>query len=187
MRRLLRALSDDVAEDIVSYDAAEDRAEHAQHGVPRGCRLALLGMVCCNMAHLVPKCESKLGLIVHQGHQLASDVNVAARDGESVFDRRIQRGEMISGRRIGNAGAHRDPASDGLDISAACAGLGASELGNQLRMLALRLGHVPRVQGAHGLCVQTRRQQGRGHRRGHQVPGTHGQFSSSISRRNVTH
>jgi len=63
-----------------------------------------------DVADLVAKREGQLRLIVHQGHQLASDVDVAARDGEGILDSRVQDGEAIGLRR--DAGISSDPASD---------------------------------------------------------------------------
>ncbi len=53
---------------------------------------------------------------------------------------------MIDLASIGGAGISRDTATDALDIGRARAGLGATELGDQLGMLARRLLDVARVE-----------------------------------------
>ena len=57
--------------------------------------LARLRVVGGDVADLMAEREGKLGLIVHQRHELARDVDVAARRREGVLDRRIEDREAI--------------------------------------------------------------------------------------------
>ena len=103
------------------------------------------------MADLVPKGEGKLGLIVHQPHQLARDIDEAARRREGILDGRIEHCEAIglgSDSRICG-----DAAPDGIDVARARPCFGAAELIDQLGMILLGFLDIPRIDPAHG-CLR---------------------------------
>ena len=50
------------------------------------------------LCDLVAKREGQFGLIVHQRHQLAGDVDVATGDREGILHRGIQDGETVGAR-----------------------------------------------------------------------------------------
>ena len=54
---------------------------------------ARLRVVRGDMAGLMAEHEGQLGLVVHHPHQLARDVDIAARRREGVLDRRVERRE----------------------------------------------------------------------------------------------
>jgi hypothetical protein len=99
-----------------------------------------------------PSTDGKLGLVVHQAHQLARDVDVAAGHREGVHHRRVQgrdrEGAVAAPRYPGRRG---DLASDRGDVVAARAGLGAAEFGNDLRMLLCGLARSALRNGARRL------------------------------------
>ena len=97
----------------------------------------------------MPEHESELGLIVHQRHQLAGDVNITARHGEGIFDRAVERGEAKRLARIGDARIGRDPPSDPFDIGRTSTGFGTAIFLDQFGVLALRLDHFALVQASH--------------------------------------
>ena len=139
-----------VAHDPGAKDRADDLAEHAQRAAPR-ISFARMGVVGGDMADLVAEREGELGFVVHQPHQLARDVDIAAGDRESVLDRRVERREVERLAGVGDAGICADAAADRFDVSRARAGLGAAELLDDRRMLALRLGDVLRIEIAEPL------------------------------------
>jgi hypothetical protein len=96
------------------------------------------------VADFVAENEGKLGLIVHQPHQLAGDVDVAPGVGEGVLDGRIQNGEAV--RVGGNSGMRRDTRADRLHVGGPRTSFGAAELLDQLRMLLRGLCDVALVQ-----------------------------------------
>src|SRR4051812_22108178 len=98
------------------------------------------------MPDLVAQGEGELRLIAHQGHQLSRDIDVAAGDRESVLDCRVERGEMERLSGGGDARISRDPAADRLDIGRAWSLLLAAQLLDDLGVVALRLGDVPRIE-----------------------------------------
>ncbi len=57
-------------------------------------RLALVRMIPGDVSDLVPEREGELGLIVHEGHQLAGDVNIAPGNRKSVLDRGVEGREV---------------------------------------------------------------------------------------------
>ena len=157
----LEPLADQAAERVVADDPSDDRAQHAEDRVARAGLLASAAVVSGDVASLVAEHEREFGFVAHQAHQLARDVDIAAGDREGVFDRRVQRREMIDLPGISGARLSGDTAPDGLDIIGAGTGLGAAELGHDGGVLLRRLGHVALAQRA-----QLRQRRGRDQRRG---------------------
>ncbi len=87
----------------IAEKTADDSAEHAKNRVALGIRLALLRMTRGDMADFVAEHAGQLSFVVHQGHQLARDVNIAAGDCEGVIDRRIEQRHGERRRRIRQA------------------------------------------------------------------------------------
>src|SRR3546814_18450130 len=75
---------------IVADRAAQHRAEHAENAVPRRRLLPLLAVLRRDMSDLVPQHARQFGLVVHQRHELAGDIDIAAGDREGVVDRRVE-------------------------------------------------------------------------------------------------
>ena len=130
--------------DAGAEDRTDDLPKHAER-IALGILLADMGVVGGDVADFVPERERELGLVVHQAHQLAGHVDIAAGNRERVFDRRIERGEMQCLTGIGDARIGADPPADRFDIGRARPGLRAAELLHELGMLALRLGDVLRA------------------------------------------
>ena len=122
--RDLGILLGEVAERTRTYNAAKDRAKHAEDGVAGGSGFSLLRMVCSNVTGLMTKDKGELRLIVHQTHQLASDVDIAARNGEGVFDRAVEGGEMIDLAGVVDPREAGDSPADALYIGCPRPGLG---------------------------------------------------------------
>ena len=78
-------------------------------------------------ADLMAEREREFRLVVHQRHQLARDVDVAAGHRERVLDGGVERREMERLAGVGEAGLSADAAADRLDISGARPGLRAAE------------------------------------------------------------
>src|SRR3546814_9508715 len=78
---------------IVADRAAQHRAEHAENAVPRRRLLPLLAVLRRDMSDLVPQHARQFGLVVHQRHELAGDIDIAAGDREGVVDRRVEQGD----------------------------------------------------------------------------------------------
>ena len=124
-------------------------------------------MIGRDMPDLMPKYEPELGFVVHQPHQLSRDVNIAPRNGERVFHRRVQRREPIRSLRIGNPGLDRDAATDAFDIARPGPGFRTTKLGNDLGMLLLCFRDI-RLPQAPGLrsCSDRRHDHRRGAQQG---------------------
>ncbi len=126
------------------------------------------------MPDLMSQREGELELIVHQRHQLARDVDVAAGRREGVLDRGIEHGEAVGARL--NAGISGDAAPDAVGIGRACPGFGAAELVEQLLVVLLRFLDIARVQAPAGAL--RRHYAGGGRHRGgaeQEEQGTHRQ------------
>ena len=143
-------LADDVGQS--AEDRTHDLAEHAPR-VSLRIFLSGAGMVGGDVAGLVAKREGEFGFIVHQGHQLARDVDVAARHRHRVLDRRVEHREVNRLPGVGDAGISRNPAADRCHIGRARASLGAPELFDDRGILALGLGDVARIEIARPLCA----------------------------------
>ncbi len=153
-------LRDIVRDRGAAENRADDLSEHAERIALR-ILLADVGMVGGDMRGLVAEREGELGLVVDDAHQLASDVDIAAGDGEGVLDRRINRRVMERLPRVRHAGDRADPAADELDIGRARTGLGPAQFLHDGGMLALSLGDVARVEVAcAGLGADERRTDG---------------------------
>ncbi len=153
-------LRDIVRDRGAAENRADDLSEHAERIALR-ILLADAGMVGGDMRGLVAEREGELGLVVDDAHQLASDVDIAAGDGEGVLDRRINRRVMERLPRVRHAGDRADPAADELDIGRARTGLGPAQFLHDGGMLALSLGDVARVEVAcAGLGADERRTDG---------------------------
>ena len=113
-----------------------------------------MGVVGGDVPDFVTKREGKLGLVVHDRHQLPRDVDVAARDGKSVLDRRVEGREMQRLAGIGDSRESADAAADRFHISCARSGFGAAELLDDLRTLPLRLGNVAGIEIAELLLLR---------------------------------
>ena len=89
--KLLGALRDQSAERIVANDRAEDRPQHAPDRVAVGCadRRAWC-VVGGDVPGFMADDERQLGFVVHDAHQLARDVDIAAGHGEGILDRAVQ-------------------------------------------------------------------------------------------------
>ncbi len=143
LRAGLEHLRDGIAQ-ASADDASEDRAEDSSDRAAPRIGFTGLGMIGRDMADFVPQREGQLRLIVHEAHQLARDVDIAARDRERILDRRVEHGEAIG------SGSHSrisgDPPPDAVDIGRARTGLRSPELGDHLRMVALRLLDIARIE-----------------------------------------
>ena len=168
-RKLLCALRDQPAERVVPDDGAKHRSKHAEDRIILRRRFARLRVVGGDVAGFVADDERQFGLVVHDAHQLAGDVDVPARDREGILDRRVQCREAIRLAGIGGARKRRHPAPDGFDIGRARSGLGAAKFGDHLRMLLDRFLDVALAEGA--LLRHLRRcrdhDQGTGHQKCH--------------------
>jgi hypothetical protein len=137
-------------------DAAEDRSEDSKDAAPLRIGFARLLVIGGDVADLVAEREGELRLIVHQRHQLAGDVDVAARRREGVLDRGIEDRESI-GSGI-DPRIDGDPAADAVDIGCSRTGFGSPEFLDELGMLLLRFLHISRRQNAaRDLCGRERR------------------------------
>src|SRR4029079_10029005 len=113
----LRSLLDVVAERTAAENRAETLPELAIAAL-LGILLADVGVVCGDMADLVPEREGELGLVIHQRHELAGDINVAAGDREGVLDGGIEQGEVERLPGIGDAGDGTHAPAERFDGSA---------------------------------------------------------------------
>src|SRR3546814_3490350 len=65
---------------IVADRAAQHRAEHAENAVPRRRLLPLLAVLRRDMSDLVPQHARQFGLVVHQRHELAGDIDIRSEE-----------------------------------------------------------------------------------------------------------
>jgi len=108
--------------------------------------LADMGVVGGNVTNFMTERKGELGLVIHQSHELAGYVNITSRHRKSVLDGRIERREMQRLPGIGDARESPNAAADGLHVSGPRTRFRASQLTNQLGMIALRFGDVLRIE-----------------------------------------
>ena len=70
----------------VADRAAEHSAEDAQNLVAGRCLLPLFAVLRRDMAHFMPQHPGQFSFVVHQRHQLARDIDIAAGDREGVVN-----------------------------------------------------------------------------------------------------
>ena len=144
--KLLGALGNQPAKGIAANHRAEDLPQHTPYRARVGGGFARLGMIGGNVPGFMADDECQFGLIVHDAHQLASDVNIAARYREGILDRAVQGREVIGLAGIGGPGISRDAAPDSFDIGSPRTCFGAAEFGDDLRMLPGSFLHLSRVE-----------------------------------------
>ena len=139
-RQQLAARADPLLDQPGKARIAQQRA--GQHLQQRAAdRIALrrllspLPMLGRDMAHFMAQHPGQLGLVIHQRHQLARHIDIAARNGEGVVDRGIEQGDGEIALRVGQPRLHRDPSPDRLDVTRLRPGIGAAKFLQQFRML----------------------------------------------------
>ena len=118
-----------------------------------------------DMTGLMADDEGELGLVIHDAHQLAGDVDIAARHRESVLDCAIERREMVNLPGVGSPGKSSDTATNRFNIGCPGARLGTPEFFNHLRVLAGCFLNVARIEVCQPL-LRLLRERGRDNRRG---------------------
>ena len=119
---------------IAEQDARKHGAQNPEDRIACRSALPLSGMLRSDMASLMAQHSSKFCLVVHQSDELAGDIDIAARNCESVVDRRIEQGDGEIAAGVGQTRLHRDVLADTFNIACLRTSHRAAEFGNQLRM-----------------------------------------------------
>ena len=88
-----------------------------------------------DMADFVSEHSGQFGLAVHQRHQLAGGVDIAARHREGIVHRRIEQADGKARARVAEARLHRDILAHLLDIGRLGPAHRAPEFGKELRVI----------------------------------------------------
>ena len=120
---------------IAQQGAGQHLQQRAADRVALRRLLAPLAMLGGDMADFMAQHAGQLRLVIHQRHQLARDIDIAAGDGEGVVDGRIEQGDGEITLRIGEAGLDRDAASDRFHIARLRPDIGAAKFLEQFGML----------------------------------------------------
>ena len=91
-------------------------------------------MARCDMGDFMAQNERQFGFVVHQRHKLASDIDKATGDGESVVDVRIEQRDGVIVRAGRQPRLHGDPLADTANICRLRTFVLAAELRDQLRV-----------------------------------------------------
>ena len=94
-----------------------------------------LAMLRGDVAHFMAQDACQFGLVIHQCHQLARHINIAAGNREGVIDRGIEQGDGKVALRIGQARLDRNPPPHRLDIARLRPGIRTAKFLQQFRML----------------------------------------------------
>src|SRR4249919_917164 len=89
-----------------------------------------------NMAGLMADNKGQFRLVVDDAHQLAGKIDIAARHGEGILHRAVERSKMVDLTRVGRTGIGRDPAAYALYIAGPRAGQGPAKLRDYFGVLS---------------------------------------------------
>ena len=156
----------DASQDVAAGEPAYSRRQKPAQG---SSRVALVGMPRGDVPDFVAEHRCELRLAVHQGEQLAGDIDIAAGDRERVLDRRIEQGHREVTLRVREPGLNGHALADSFDERRLGPRIGAAELRQQLGMGLRTLSLVGSGDGAGCLCrgrKRRRHDQGGSDRRG---------------------
>ncbi len=133
----------DLPDDVRAGNRAEQRRAEADEP---GALLALLRVAGGDMADFMAHHERQLGFVVHQRHELAGDIDIAAGDGEGIVGVGIEQGDGVIARPCRQPRLHGDTLPDAAHIGRLRAIIGAAELRDELRVRLGAFGTVARRQ-----------------------------------------